>query len=465
MMQRKFAFTAVLATTSSIALLAGVPGANAQDAAPVVCSTTQISPAKQNCVMPMATAPGGGSFPGSFLVPGTQTSFAVHGFIVFDIRHDFGPHAGDTQYPIFTIPLNLGPGITATTHSLNGGTTMDVKQTRPDIETRTPTSMGELKTYIEFDFNQTGYTQLAGNNDTLRLRQAYGTLGPWLIGQTYSLFGDLLAYPDVANGNQDAGILNTFNVRRPQIRYTWLAGKGLSIAGSVEEPSYVNNVVFSHAANTSAGVISPLTPTGAAQLNGTTAYYNWPAFVLATQWDQPWGHIRLAAAGGVNQVRQASPSPNYQTPGYTFALSGHLNTWGKDALRGGVWYNSGAADFNSDTIQGSEVYNDTTGTHKTTKAWAVYGSYEHFFNNHWRANGSMGFASITGNPFTVACPTGTNCPQAGLEKTHFTSELNVIYSPVAQTDWILEWQHAYRKVMSGADGTFNQIDAQFKFYF
>ena len=37
---------------------------------------------------------------------------------------------------------------------------------------------GELKTYVEFDFNQTGTYQLGGNNDLLRLRQAYGTLGP-----------------------------------------------------------------------------------------------------------------------------------------------------------------------------------------------------------------------------------------------------------------------------------------------
>jgi hypothetical protein len=48
---------------------------------------------------------------------------------------------------------------------------------------------------------------------------------------------------------------------------------------------------------------------------------------------------------------------------------------------------------------------------------------------------------------------------------HMTSEANVIYSPVPQTDFIFEWQRAYRKVQSNADATNNRIDAQFKFYF
>jgi len=36
---------------------------------------------------------------------------------------------------------------------------------------------------------------------------------------------------------------------------------------------------------------------------------------------------------------------------------------------------------------------------------------------------------------------------------------------VPQTDFIFEWQRAYRKVQSNADGTENRLDAQFKFYF
>ena len=50
------ALTALGSLTAAVALLAGSPDASAQ------------------------TAPGGGSFPGSFLVPGTNTSVKIGGF-------------------------------------------------------------------------------------------------------------------------------------------------------------------------------------------------------------------------------------------------------------------------------------------------------------------------------------------------------------------------------------------------
>ncbi|MDE2229099.1 MAG: porin [Alphaproteobacteria bacterium] len=465
-MKRKLTFTAALATTASVALLAGAAHAQ-MGPAPTPCTTTQIFPGHNNCVMPSAQAPGGGSFPGSFLVPGTNTSFAVHGFIQVDVIHDMGPHFGDTSFSADGVPLQ-GLGITTATqrtYGLNGGTTMGVKPTRPNIETRTPTAYGELKTYIEFDFNQTAGTQLAGNNDVLRLRQAYGTLGPWLIGQTLSLYADPGAYADTAAGAQDVGMMDTFNVRRPQVRYTWLAGNGLSVAGSVEEPSFPLGVSASVGSDTAAALTT-------VSLNGTSVYYNWPRFVAAAEWDQPWGHLKFAAAGGVDDTREANvlaggstSTPNRQIGDGAFSLSGHLNTWGKDALRGGVEYNYGAADFDSWITQGSWVEDTSTGVVRLQKAWSIYANYEHFFTGQWRANASLGWMTVSGNPFSVACGAGTACPQAGMVKRAMTSELNVIYSPVPQTDFILEWARAYRKMQSGADGTGDQLDAQFKFYF
>src|SRR5215475_13798755 len=59
------AATALGSLTASVALLTGMQGAHAQG------------------------APGAGSFPGSFLVPGTQTSLKVGGYIKFDYTYDF----------------------------------------------------------------------------------------------------------------------------------------------------------------------------------------------------------------------------------------------------------------------------------------------------------------------------------------------------------------------------------------
>jgi len=454
-MKRKLTFTAALATTAAVGLLAGTAFAQT----PQVCTTTQTSPAHQNCVMPTAQAPGGGSFPGSFLVPGTNTSFAVHGYVEFGIVHDFGPHFGVNGFGPTGQPLE-GPGVTTSSlqlHSANGGTEMEVATTRPNIETDTPTAYGALKTYIEFDFNQTGISQLAGNNDLLRLRQAYGTLGPWLIGQTLSNFADPVAYSDTANGAQDVGMMNTFNVRRPQVRYTWLAGNGLTVAGSLEQPTYNGNNAIS--VNADGAAITPVA------VNGTTAgYSNYPAVVGAAQWSQPWGHVKFAIGGELNQDRSvgatSAASINRQTGGYAMKLSGHLNTIGKDALRGGFDYNNGAANFSSEMTTGGELYNTTNGTHTSVKEWAAYASYEHFFNGQWRANATGGFDHFSGNPGFTSTTT-----LATMNKELWDVNLNVIYSPVPQTDFKLEWERQYRKTFSSADGTGDRAVAQVDFYF
>ena len=426
---------------------------------PEVCTTTQINPGHNNCVMPTAKAPGGGSFPGSFLVPGTNTSFAVHGFIQFALVHDFGPHFGVNTFGPTGQPVE-GPGVSTSNlqlHAANGGTQMEDGLTRPNIETITPTAYGALRTYIEFDFNQTGGSQLAGNNDLLRLRQAYGTLGPWLIGQTLSNFADPAAYSDVANGVQDVGMMNTANVRRPQMRYTWLAGNGLTIAGSVEQPTYNGNTSNASAANGAA-----LTNNAVA---GTTGgYSNYPAIVGAAQWSQPWGHIKFAVGGEINQDRAvgatSAASINKQTGGYALHLSGHLNTIGKDALRGGVIYDDGAANFVSEMTTGGELYNTTNGTHTSVKEWAGYASYEHFFTGQWRANATGGYAHFSGNPgFTIPIT------EASMNKEFWDINANLIYSPVPQADFYLEWERQYRKTFSGADGTGDRVALKTKFYF
>lgn len=454
-MKPRIGYTAVLTATASLALLA--PNARAQFAAN--CTTTAESPTHNDCTTPLTPSSGGGSFPGSFLIPGTGTSFAVHGFVQFDAVHDFGPHGGPISANGLTAQALEGPGTSAAqlaAHASNGGTAMSVNNTRLDIETRTPTVYGQLKTYIEFDFNQTGGSQLSGNSSLVRLRMAYGTLGPWLIGQTTTLFSDPWSYPDLADSALDAGMIQGGIVRKPQVRYTWLGGNGVSVAAALDMPTY-NSALgnsFGDAPDTAGATLA----THATNDTATGGYQNLPRLVIAPAWDQPWGHIRFAAVVGDNQFR--STTINHENAEYAFGLTGHLNTWGKDALRAGIRYNRGAADYADDMFQGGELYNDTTGGSAAVTLWSAYASYEHFFSRQWRANASLGYAHMSGNPgFTQ------QSVLAGIEKEHLTSHLNVIYAPMPQTDFILEWIHTYRQVRSDADATSNRIDAECKFYF
>lgn len=59
---------------------------------------------------------------------------------------------------------------------------------------RTPSDFGEIKTQFEGDFEGGGNETLS-NWSELRLRHAYGTIGKFKAGQTWTSFMVLGAYP------------------------------------------------------------------------------------------------------------------------------------------------------------------------------------------------------------------------------------------------------------------------------
>src|ERR1700722_17921124 len=111
------ALTALGSLTAAVALLAGSPDASAQPA-----------------------SPGGGSFPGSFLVPGTNTSVKVGGFVKIVGIYDIDARNGDT-IAVDAIPIK---GTAAA--SLHGATRLHARQSNISVDTRTPTAYGDLTT-------------------------------------------------------------------------------------------------------------------------------------------------------------------------------------------------------------------------------------------------------------------------------------------------------------------------------
>jgi len=512
-MIRKRNRSAALATTASVALLAGLSPAYAGP-----CTTTTESPAYADCTLPSSSAPGAGSFPGSFLVPGTSTSFALHGILWFQAVHDFGPSSGDGG--LYNTTALQGPGASQQqlgAHALNGNTSLTVQPTRPNIETRTPTAYGELKTYVEMDFSlstsgtSTVYggaggaiiggtisSQVTGNTDGVRLRQAYGTLGPWLLGQTKTLIDDTQVYPDIADAGLDAGMRTSTRVHKPQIRYTYLAGNGLTIAADVEMPTQndVAALVTTSAASTVGALLSLQEDNNG--LLGQTGIVSIPDVGMAIQWDQPWGHLKLAGmyhdskisnvgtgtleastnggvvnqqVGGPGQTNPYTPGQNgwrQENAGYYIGLSGHVNTWGKDRLTGTVAYDSGFADG----VNGVADYIvGPGGIRAAQKSWNFDASYEHFWTSQWRSNISGGYQHFGGgNVSQVTYPqngasAGATAFEVNIPHQAWTGHVNAIFSPVPQTDFITEYQHGQYTTYAGDKTREDRVIEQFKFYF
>ena len=204
---------------------------------------------------------GGGSFPRSFLIPGTDTSIRLGGFVDFTALDwiNGGGAATGVNYStnggqngtINTLPVGGGfvPGLgftnpNATNHapSRNNGTIIfSPQQSRIDIETRTPTAWGEARTFFSWDFancnNFSCQTLVEGGGDPLvpRIRFAYGTLGNFLAGQAVSNFSD--ADADVESMQFGAVIGGTGGRRQPQVRYTLPAPFGSAFSVSAESPA------------------------------------------------------------------------------------------------------------------------------------------------------------------------------------------------------------------------------------
>jgi hypothetical protein len=100
----------------------------------------------------------------------------------------------------------------------DGQAYFSVRQTRFGVRSSSQTSMGTLKTQFEFELFGTG---VDAGQTTLRLRHAYGELGKFGAGQTWSPFMDIDVFPNTVEYWGPSGMAFFRNV---QVRYMPIQG-------------------------------------------------------------------------------------------------------------------------------------------------------------------------------------------------------------------------------------------------
>jgi len=166
-----------------------------------------------------------GDTPGSFRLPGSDTSVRIYGHaeahLVSDLRK---PGPNDVFTDLMSQPLDKDGSVAKRQTRLTASTS------RLGFETSTPTAEGAFTTKLETDF----YSYGPGNRNRLRLRHAYGEYAGWLIGQTWSTFMDLDNLPETVDFNGPIG--SPFS-RRMMVRYTYADPKaGYKVAVALEDP-------------------------------------------------------------------------------------------------------------------------------------------------------------------------------------------------------------------------------------
>jgi len=200
----------------------------------------------------------GGDFPGSFKLPGSDSSMAIYGFIKADFIHNFGVHR--SFGPQLAVP-GLQPAKGAAGSGIQGQTNFRFNPSQFNIETRTPSEYGEIRTHVQFDWFETDFDG-GPNNSTVNeirngLRLAQASLGPWTFGQQWTAFTDLSQYAETADWEN----LNSAPICRcPALTYADSLGGGWSFAVSIVDP--VTQI------ETDAGSFDVLTSEDSSAVNG-----------------------------------------------------------------------------------------------------------------------------------------------------------------------------------------------------
>jgi hypothetical protein len=487
--------TALGTLTAAAALLVGLSGAQAQAPAP--------GPALS----------GAGSFPLSFVVPGTNTSLHVGGFAQMDLRYSMGAYSNSASPGAYfnenpTAVLVAGPGeATALPPSLptsaHGVLYFTGQGTRLQVETRTPSDYGEIKTFVEMDFSgsvstssnatgATGTTQEPSNFlDVPRLKQAYGVMGPWLFGQAASNYADLAAWPQGITAAGGVGIPDgPGTVFVPQIRYTYLLPYGISTSGSVEYNDAGGELLN---ASTGTSPISATTGVGFNDYNAPGLSGKWPAFTGTGRIDQPWGHAAIhlvvgntrlqnlySAFGSATKIPGLGTGGDVSRWGWQSSLTGHLNTIGKDALFYNFEIGQGADGYDWDLQNLGGQYiedlicvsNPAPVNSLTCGQMRNIGGdigYVHYWTNEWRSTANFGYnrdyRPSSATPGAFATPTAAATGLYNLERRHLSATAGLLWTPVAGVQLGLEYDWFHRVMQSGAQGSANILEFQTLFAF
>jgi DcaP outer membrane protein len=530
--------------TAAIALLTGLPVASADELADLRANqellqrridqlaqqaqlpeTKAFPGAAGPAVMGTQPVPGaalvGGSFPRSFLIPGTDTSIRVGGFVdLTGLYFLNGANNGNPGNPtsnsgqngnLEAVPLDgpinvpgLPPQPQSANHSRgNGIFEFSPQQSRINIETRTPTAWGESRTFFEFDWagcnNFSCQTLQQGGGDSLvpRLRFAYGTLGGFLAGQAISNFSD--ADADTESMEFGGAMGSTGGYRTPQVRYTLAGPYGSAFSVSAEQPT--SSVlgpagVISSDSNVGALPGGPGTTTIPAICNGvactgagTAAQGSIgrtiaPVVTGASYWAQPWGHVDFAAM--INPLNYNDGHYIDKTYlGYGGHISGDVKPgwfgWSKDDLLFSFVAGEGIGNYASG---GEKTWipmatNFTVATNCATPqpgcagglaasnivfkpvfGYSVNGGYQHWWTPNLRSTIAAGAAYQDIDSKLI----GPNQAIAA-NKELWNAFVNLVWNPVAFITTGVQYMYGKRYVVSNAHGNENVIIGKWRVAF
>jgi hypothetical protein len=376
----------------------------------------------------------GGATKGSFKLPGSNTSVTLGGYVKLDAVFS-NPSAGvDTKGDLFLDPTAIPVGPTAGNNERNQ-VKFGARESRLFVKTNTPTSVGDLNTHVEFDFYGADGNESVSNSHGFRLRHAYGTLGNFLAGQTWTNFMNPASLPDTLDFGGPVGQI--FD-RQAQVRWTQpFGGPGSATSGQwsvgVENPEAVVQI-----------------PGGASFRADTDRLPDVTGQIL---FNTSIG--KISVHGLVRQVRVDAKTPAVvdEKLGGAVSVAGVIPTVGKDDFRFTASAGNAIGRYSDGFFPDGVVGSD--GQIRLPKQWGWFAAYRHYWFDQLRSNLVL---STAGENNPAGAPAATN-------KSTRSAHVNLIWSPVANSDLGLEYIYADRETEDGLKGHLNRLQASAKYAF
>ena len=353
---------------------------------------------------------------GFITIPGTGgAEFRVGGYARLDMIRDIDPAGAADLFVPSTIPIGGGPD----TKNFN----LHVKQTRMSFELRRPSAMGRARAYLEFD--------LYGAGTTLHLRHAYVQAANILVGQTYSPFMDIDAFPSTVDFE---GPNSASYITLPELQYTKAINDKWTFQVALAQPS-------SDVTLPSAGAI-PVTPL--------------PDLAFHPRYDADWGHAQL----GVVLRQVGYDDGNSQKRAFGFGLQGTavigLGKNTKDVVQLDGLYGQGIGRYINDLVGfGLDAAQDGSGDIKALPAYGGYVGFQHFWNEKWSSQVVAGYLAVD------------NSAGQGPTAFHQTQyySVNAVWSPTSIFSLGLEVLYGHNEQNDGQSDHATRLQAGFQFYF
>ncbi|MFY0992075.1 DcaP family trimeric outer membrane transporter [Halomonas sp. C05BenzN] len=362
----------------------------------------------------------GGDTPGSFKVPGTDTSVQIGGYIKLDAIYDLDQDLGDSLFV---------DGIDTSDDSSDASFRAHARQSRLFVKTSTPTAFGPATTHLEGDFFGGGGNEVFSNSRGFRLRHAYGEWNGLLAGQTWSNFMHFTAYPTTVDFDGPVGV--SF-VRQAQLRYTLPLGAS-ALSFSAENPEATG---FAGPRDTAPDL---------------TARYHWNG-----------DNAEVETAALVRRLKVDDDAANDSTTGYGLMLAGNIGVGPDTTLMAGAIYGDGigrylyTASGNADGTEGiGEAFVDADGNLETIEAYGFNVAAQQQWTDKFTS--VLSYGQVRGDRPGDLFPNSTR----KLESIHFGH----FYQVTDPVTLMFEVSHGRKEIQSrdSEDNTRLQFAAQYNF--